>query len=166
QVTANLYNQLALELRAQQKIPEARQSAAKALEFNPDNINYLANLIEIELISNNVAEAKKLLDQYTQTEENAAAHLFLQGTIFRVDDKPDAALKLFRQSWDAQPTDNSAEAIYTWYKREQNDQQAEDMLNSWIQKRPESPRPTLIKAIDAQQKNDAETAIKHYEKTI
>src|SRR5690606_28668956 len=129
QVAANLHNQRALELRAQQQLVEARQSAAKALEYNPGNINYLANLIEIELISNNVSEAQKLLDQFAQTEENAGAHLFLQGTIHRIDNQPEAALRFFQQSWSAQPTDNSAEAIYTWYKREDNNSQAEAMLD-------------------------------------
>jgi len=166
QVAANLHSQRALELRAQQKLPEARQHAAQALEYNPDNINYLANLIEIELLSNNVSEAQKLLDQFAQSEENAAAYLFLQGTIHRVNNQPEAALRFFQQSWSAQPTDNSAEAIYTWYKRENNDSRAESMLDDWIKALPQNSRPVLIKAINAQVAGDAKAAIEWYQKTV
>jgi tetratricopeptide (TPR) repeat protein len=166
QIAANLYNQRGLELRSQQKIPEARVSLLKALEFYPDNINYLASLIDTELNANNIAQAQQLLDQFPQTEDNAAAHLFLQGAIFRVDNKPEAALKHYRQSWDAKPTDNAAEAIYTFHQRAENEQEANQLLDQWVEKLPQSSRPVLIKAINAQQKNDVSDAIKWYEKAI
>lgn len=166
QVTANLYNQRGLELRSQKELQAARTSQLKALELYPDNVTFLANLIETELSENNVSEAQKILDQFTRTEENAAAHLFLQGIIYRVDEKPEAALKLFRQSWDEKPSDNSAEAIYTHYQKAGQIDQANKLVDEWIQKLPQSSRPVLIKAIDAQQAKNYEEAIGWYEKTI
>lgn len=165
-IAADLYNQRGLELRAQQDLPAARASFLKALEFYPDNIAYLANLIDIELSQKNISEAQQLLDQFEQSDATAAAHLFLQGAIYRSDDEQEAALKAFRQSWDVQPSDNAAEAIYAHYQQANNSRQAAQMVDQWIEKLPQSSRPTLIKAMEAQQNNSSKEAIKWYERTV
>src|SRR5690554_2532463 len=165
-IAANLYSQRGLELRAQQQIDNARQSQLKALELNPDNMAYLATLIETELQAGNVPEAQKLLNEYPQTTENAAGHLFLQGVTQRVAKNTDAALKLFRQSWEHEPNNNAAEAIYNHYRATDAQSQANEWVNQWLEKLPQSPRPTLIKAISAQQENDYDEATRWYEKTI
>lgn len=165
-IAANLYNQKGLMARAQNKPRDARVSFLKALEYYPENVTYLANLIETELGEGNVAEAQKILDQFAQSEENLAPRLFLQAVIHKADNKPDAALKLFRQSWDAKPTDDSAQAIHTHYLAAGQTTEANQMVDDWVQKLPQSPRPVLIKAIAAQQAKENATAIVWYEKAI
>lgn len=163
---ANLYNQRGLELRARQQLNEARTDLLKALELSPNNIAYLASIIDIELSTQNIPEAQKLLDQFPQSEENTAAHLFIQAVIHKADNKPNEAIKFYRQSWAARPTDNSGEAIYAHFQAADQKAEAESHLEDWLQKIPESPRPTLIKAIALHQKNDIEGAIYWYEKTV
>jgi len=106
------------------------------------------------------------LNEYPQTPENAAGHLFLQGVTQRVAKNADAALKLFRQSWEVEPNNNAAEAIYNHYRATDAQAQANEWLNQWVEKLPQSPRPTLIKAIDAQQEEKHDEAIRWYEKTM
>lgn len=165
-IAANLYGQRGIELRAQQQLDNARQSLLKALELHPENMAYLATLIETELQAGNVSEAQKLLNEYPQTTENAAGHLFLQGVTQRVAKNADAALKLFRQSWETEPNDNAAEAIYSHYRATDAQPQANEWVDQWLEKMPQSPRPTLIKAIKAQQEKNYDEAIGWYEKTI
>lgn len=165
-IAANLYNQRALELRSQKQIQPSRVNSLKALELSPGNVTFLANLIDTELSEKNIAEAQKLLDQFPQTDEGAAAQFFLQGAIHRADNKPDAALKAFRQSWDARPSDNSAEAIYAHYQNAGQTQEANKFVDQWIDKIPASPKPTLLRAVAAQQGKRVDEAIQWYEKTL
>ncbi len=165
-VAANLYSQQGLELKSQKAFADARISLMKAQQLNPDNILYLANLIDIELGAGRITEAQKLLDQYPRTDDNLAAYLFLQGAIHRADKKPEAALKSYRESWAEKPSDNAGEAIYAHYQQTGASEEAQAMLEQWISALPQSPRPTLIKALNAHQRNDIQQAVIWYEATL
>jgi tetratricopeptide (TPR) repeat protein len=165
-VAANLYSQKGVEFKQQRAFADARINLMKAHELNPDNILYLANLIDLELVAGRIAEAQKLLDQYPRSDENLAAYLFLQGAIHRADKKPDAALKFYQQSWAEKPSDNAGEAIYTHYQQAGEQAEAQSMLEKWISAMPQSPRPTLIKALNAHQRNDIQEAVIWYEATL
>ncbi len=166
QVAANLYHHHGLLLKAQGEFPEARTRLLKALELNPDNILYLANLIDLELNARNLDEAQKLLDQYPQTGDNRAAYLFLQASILRVGNKPEAALSLYRQSWDLRPSDNAGEVLYAIYRHAGNSESAQDFLRQWQQALPQSYRALMFLALDAQQQNRTPDAIAYYEQVL
>lgn len=166
QIAANLYHGQGNMLARDNKFAEAKTYLLKALTFFPSNMNYLASLIELEIKQKNIPEAQKLLDQFSGSEDVAAEHDYLQAVIRNAEGKPDDALKLYFESWNKKPMDASAEAIFSQYQATGKKELANKFVDEWVTKLPNSPRPALIKAVDAQQKNDSAEAIKWYEKTV
>lgn len=166
QIAANLYQSYGLVLGKEKKTSEAKTYLLKALTFFPSNMNYLASLIELEISQKNIPEAQKLLDQFSTSEEVAAEHAYLQGIIRAAEDNQQGALQSYLDSWNKKPMDVSAEAILGFYQKNKQKEQAEKFVDEWVSKMPKSPHPTLIKAVDAQQKNDLDIARVWYEKTV
>lgn len=165
EIAAKLYHQQGVALLAQNQSDDAKHYLLRALKLFPGDINYAATLIQSELAANNLAEAQKLLDQITPTENNKAAHLNLQALIRTAEGKPEDAFQLHLQSWAIRANDHAAEAIFNHYQKTQP-QKVGSFTDEWLQKLPSSPKPALIKAITAQQKPDLPEAIKWYEKTL
>lgn len=165
QIAANLYHQQGVKLLSDNKSEEAKHYLLRALKLFPSNVNYVATLVQNELIIKNIPEAQKLLDQLTPTESNQATRLNLQAMIRIAEDKREDALQLYRQSWQLTPTDHAAEAIYNYYLTAQPEE-AQKFAEDWLKKMPESSKPSLIKAMSAQKENNIAEAIKWYEKTL
>ncbi|RYD70160.1 MAG: tetratricopeptide repeat protein, partial [Sphingobacteriales bacterium] len=96
QIAAGLYQQYGALLFKDGKPVEAKKSILKALSFAPENMNILASLIELELSQKNVAEAQKVLDQFSTSSNVAAERDYLQGLIRAAENKPEDALALYR----------------------------------------------------------------------
>lgn len=166
QVAANLYEAYGRKLNKEKNPEEAKKFLLKALNFFPDNMNYLAGLVEFEIGQKDIPEAQKLLDQFSSSEDVAAELLYLQGVIRNAEGKQDEAQKLFQDSWTKKPMDVVAETIFTAYQKAGNKEQAQKFVDEWVVKLPKSPRPALMKAVRAQENKDIADAIKWYEKTI
>lgn len=165
-IAASLYQTAGLEHRANNKLNEARAHFLEAVKLYPDNADYLANLIQLEITAQNIPEAQKLLDQFAQTDENEGARLFLQGIIRFAEKNPDEGIKLFRMSWGLLQTDGVADAIFTHYQRSNQLELAKKFADEWAEKLPKSYRATLIKAMSAQSENNTDEALTWYEKTV
>jgi tetratricopeptide (TPR) repeat protein len=165
QLAANLYHQQGATLLGQQKLADAKPYLLRALKFFPDNTKFVASMVQAELAGKNVAEAQKLLDQLAPKESHQATRFNLQAMIRIAEGKPEEALQLYRQSWQTQPNDTAAEAIFNHLQKNQAEQ-LNAFVDEWMQKLPESPKPTLVKAMNAQKDANAEEAIKWYEKTL
>ena len=166
QIAARLYQTQGVMLRREKNLTEARASFLKAVKLFPDNPGFLHNLIELELADNNIAEAQKLLDQFTKTDDNEAERLYLQAKIRLVEQKADDALTLYRTAWGIKPLEQIAEAIYGTYQSQGKTDLMVSFGKEWAEKIPNSPRAALINAITAQQNNDQAGALKWYEKTV
>jgi cellulose synthase operon protein C len=166
QIAANLYRLQGVQLRGQNKLPEARESLMQAIKLFPENADYLAVLIETEIGAKNIQEAQKLLDQFVKTPENEAERLFLQGLIRFAEDKKDEGFQLYMQSWAAKPMEIVAEQIYGFHHKGGNQEKAEAFLADWYEKLPKSNRASLLLAVSAQGKNDPKQAIAWYEKSV
>ncbi len=164
-MTANLYHAYSTELRAANKLPEAKSYSAKAIALIPDNLDYLAGLIETELVGKNIPEAQKLLDQFTQTQETLPGKTFLQGKIRMAEGKPEEALKEYLKSWALQPNELVAETIFTYYTQTKNDA-SRTFAAEWKEKLPQSRKAGLVLAMNAQVSNDIPTATKYYEEIV
>lgn len=166
QIAANLYQNYAIALAKDNKAVDAKTYFMKALTFFPNNMNYLASLIEFEIAQKNTPEAQKLLEQFSAGEKQSAEHSYLQGIIRNAEGNPDAAQQLFLESWSKKPMESSAERIYAYYQTGNKKEQGLKFVDDWVAKLPNSPRPALIKAINAQENKDLVEAAKWYEKTI
>ncbi len=164
-VAANVYQQYGVALVNEKNLPEAKKMILKGLLFDPDNMNVLASLIELEILEKNVAEAQKLLDQYASGAATAERD-YLQGIIKAAENKPEDAIALFKSSWDKKPLEISAKSIAAYYQKSNQSDALFSFAEDWNKKLPNSPQAALLLAIHAQQKNDKDSAISWYEKNI
>lgn len=166
QIAAHIYTRYAGELLAANDIESARTYLLKASALFPDNITYLAGLVEIEIADNKIEEAQRVLDQFERSPQVESGLIYLQGLIRAAEDKPEEALKLYQQSWDMKPTELAAEGIYKQYLALDKKTEAEKFVHEWQEKLPQSSRASLILALDAQEKNDTAKAIEGYERAL
>jgi tetratricopeptide (TPR) repeat protein len=166
QLAANLYHANGLQLLAQNKPDEGKVSLLKALNFFPDNPQFLSSLIQLEISQKNIPEAQKLLDQFAQTPENEYIRLYLQGVIRFAEDKKDQGLELYRKSWATHPSELVGEALLGYYEKNQLKAEAENHLNDWSKKLPKSYRAALLQAVNAQNNKKPDESLKWYEKAI
>jgi len=166
QLAANLYQNYGIWLHDENKSTDAKIYMLKALNLYPDNVSYLASVIQLEIAQKNIPEAQKLLDQFVQTKENEHSRLFLQGVIRFAEAKNEEGLDLYRKSWATQPSEMVAEAMLQHYQKTAQKDQVESFLNDWSKKLPTSYRAALMQAVTAQNNNKADEALKWYEKTV
>ncbi len=166
QLAANLYRAQGVQLRSQNKLPEARESLMKAVKLQPENASFLGNLIETEIAAKNITEAQKLLDQFIKVPENEGERLFLQGLIRFAEDKKEEGIQLYLDSWAAKPLESVAEQIFGHYHKGGEKAKAEEFLKSWIETFPSSRTASLMMAVSAQGKNDVDDALSWYEKAV
>lgn len=166
QLAANIYHNYGIWLAGQKKIPEAKIQLLKALNLYPQSPQFLLTVIRLELTQKNFAEAQKLLDQYTETKENQHERLFMQAIIRSAEGKADEAMELYKKSWAVNPTDAVAEVLYQQYQQKNQKDDAEKLLNEWVQKLPQSYNAALLQAISAQSDKKNSDAIRWYEKAI
>jgi cellulose synthase operon protein C len=166
QIAAGLYQEQGFQYRTAKNLDAARVSVMEAVKLYPENPDFLANLIQIELIAENIPEAQRLLDAFEKNDKNEGPRLFLQGVIRYAEKKPEEGIKLFRQSWSEAQNEGVADAIYSHYMRTEEKASALSFAQDWVEKLPKSYKANLIQAMDAQEKNKPKEAIKWYEKTI
>src|SRR5690606_37604228 len=77
QMAAELFYQQGLTLQQQKQLSDAKASLARALKLYPNNLNYLAALVQLEARANHPKEAQSLLDQFSETTDNQAARAYL-----------------------------------------------------------------------------------------
>lgn len=166
QIAANLYATYAGELRSANKLDDSRIYLLKAIALFPNNITYLAGLVETEIAAKNIPEAQKLLDQFEQNTQSAPGLAYLQGLIKFAEGKGDEALGFYQKSWELKPTELAAEAIYKQLTESKQKEAATAFAAQWQEKLPQGYRASLILAMDAQEKNNVPAAIEGYEKAL
>jgi tetratricopeptide (TPR) repeat protein len=166
QIAANVYQNYGSFLQGENKPAEAKTYLLKALHFYPENSMYLGSIISLELAQKNIPEAQKLLDQFTQTKENESERIFFQGMIRFAENKNSEGLELYRKSWAVEPNEIVAEALFQHYQKTAQKEQGENFLNDWSKKIPTSYRAAFMQAVNAQNNNKTDEALKWYEKTI
>jgi len=165
-VAATIYQLQGTDFKAKGNLNDARRYLMKAVKLFPDNPDYLASVIEIEIAAHNIDEAQKLLNEYPQNENNINVRQFFQGSIRFAENKPDEGIKLFLDSWKSKPTEVVALAISEVYEKSNQQENLDKFIDDWIQKLPKSAKATMFKALQAQKLKQDDVAIKWYEKTI
>ena len=165
-IAATIYQMQGLDYRSAGKLEEARSYFLKAAKLAPDNVDYLANMIETEIADHKIVEAQKLLNEFPQNENNVYVHQFFQGAIRLAENKPNEAITLYQASWESKPTETAALAIVEYLGKYNHQDQLAKFVDTWVQALPKSAKANMFKAMQAQQMQDDNAAIKWYEKTI
>lgn len=166
QLMAKIYTAQSQLLRQSGKHEEAKPLLLKATALTPENLDLQVTLVEIELANKNIAEAKKLVEQYTKAGMNPSAAAYLGGIISVAEGKVDESIHLFLESWRLTPTLKSAESIFGYYTLKKLPNDAVKFLDEWIEKLPNNAAPYISKALFFQQQNKVADAINLYEKAL
>jgi len=166
QLAANIYSAYGAELRKGNKLDESRAYLLKAVALVPNNLSYLAGLIETEIAAKNIVEAQKLLDQFEKNSDTESGVIYLQGLIYQAEGKKEEALAQFQKSWELKPLELVAETIYNHYLQAEQKSIALEFAAQWQTKMPDSYRPMLILAMNAQELGNTTESISWYEKVL
>lgn len=165
-MAADIYQLQGQDAVARKQLNEARASYLKSVKLFPTNAEYLIKVIEVEIASNNLGEAQKLLDGFPATENSTGVRQFLQGVIKANSGKPDEALKFYLESWAIKPVEIVANSISDYYSKNNLTDALYSFVEDWIVKLPTSAKGSLIKALKEQQLNHNDVAIQWYEKSL
>lgn len=165
-VLANIHYKYGLDLRKGKKFNEAKQQILAATSLYPDNIGYLSELIKNEIDLNNTAEAHRLITLLPDTDAAQGAKFYLLGLTYTKEKNAPEALSALTQSWQFNPNDINAQAIYNLKNKLGNTKAASEFLRRWQQQLPKSAKATLLSGLEAQKHGAKDEAITWYEKTI
>ena len=164
---AELYQQQAFDAYKNADSANAKRALMKALELQPENITYVANLIKIEMDAGNNDAAQKILDSFGSAKSDLNSRHYLQGKIHERSGDLVAALVSYRASWDESPSDLTGEAIFNALRNDKARPNASaDFLDDWMAALPKSSKPVLYKAMPAQANGDKKSAEVLYAKAL
>jgi cellulose synthase operon protein C len=166
QIAANIYCQQGVDLKAKNQLSDARLALEKAATLSPNDIDTLANLVELSIAMQHLDEAQKQLNSFPQTDKNAHVYEGLQGLLRMAENKKEDGIAALLSSWKRKPTDLAASAIYDFYVSDKHGNEAEVFLEAWVQALPTSAKATLFKGMQAQNVGREDEAIHWYEKTL
>lgn len=166
QIAANLYQGYGVFLQKSGKADQAKTYFMRSLSAYPNNMGYLANMIQLEISTKNIPEAKKLLEQFSGGAEFEAEHDYLQGIILDAEGDKTKAIATFEQSWNKKPLEATAEILFAFYQKSNEKEKSAKFLDAWVEKIPRSIKANFLKATAAQENKDQAEAQKWYEKTL
>lgn len=164
QLLVSLYAQKAQALR-QNDLLRSRDWINKALKLQPENPGILTFLVELELADKKISQAQEIIAEYSKGNADPAVVNFLKGLVLQAEGKKSEALVLLQAAFIAQPTDNAGEKIYTLLSQI-DAAKAREFLSQWSKALPQSIRPLLVAALDAQKNSDKTAAISAYEAVL
>ncbi|WP_390593333.1 tetratricopeptide repeat protein [Simiduia litorea] len=165
--TAELYQQQAFDFYKNADQANAKRALMKALELQPENVTYVANLIKIEMDGGNNEEAQKILDSFGSAKSDLNSRHYLQGKIYERSGDLVAALVSYRASWEQAPSDLTGDAIFNALRNDKARPTASiDFLEDWVRAMPRSTKPLLYKAMAAQASGDKANAEKLYSSAL
>lgn len=164
QMLVSLYAQKAQSLR-QTDILHSRDWINKALKLQPENPGILSFLVELELADKKIPQAKAIIEEYSKGASEPAVLNFLNALVLLSEGKKAEALTLLQAAFTAQPTDNAAERIYTLLSQTDTPK-APEFLAQWRKALPQSIKPILNQALEAQKAENNAAAINAYEEVL
>ena len=167
--TTDYYNTVAVRakfeqarLNAQQaNWSGARKSLLEAISLSPNNQRLYNALIQVEINSNRLKEAEKLIAETKSQFSNSLMPIIAEAKLYVASGDKDKALKLLQNQWQSTPRGSLAIPLLELI----DDQQRSDIIAQWLAAEPENPEATTIGALDAQNKGDISQAIALYEKS-
>jgi tetratricopeptide (TPR) repeat protein len=88
---ADGWNKLGIVLDKSRRRPEALQAFTRALDASPDHADALFNRAKLELLNDQVAEARRDLDRLMKSHEDYAAARFLEAHLCMAEKNPAGA---------------------------------------------------------------------------
>lgn len=134
----------ASQLAATGQFKPAREKVFEGLNIKSDNLALLALLTRIEIDEDKFLEAQKIIARIKPQSESAATEL--EGDVFRAQNKADEALQKYLVIWQTDNSDRIAQKIYAIKQTQGTGVSAQQFLNEWIEKSPNTAVPRVQRA--------------------
>lgn len=158
---------LALILGQQKKFPEARESLEKALELAPDNLLFVSQLVDLDLLDKDFDRAHKRVQGHLQKKGDLSGVYLLQGRVFAAEKKWDQAEAAILKAVEIAPDSSSAyQHLVSLYVSANKQDQALARMEAQLQKVPGDVRTLMGIAMLQGQLKNYEKARDAYEKLL
>jgi tetratricopeptide (TPR) repeat protein len=156
----------AAQAMQQQKYDDAREFIAPVLLAQPDNIRVLSFLVDLELKTDNVKEATKVLSHIEELNPNHPLVELLKGEVALQNKDYPAAKQYFSQSWENNATELVASKLHAVLGKMKETSEQEKLVSDWLQRFPNSPRALLFQSVNQQLSGNKKDAVVGYEKIL
>ena len=165
--SARSYLGLGLILREQGKMAEARTAFEKAEELEPENLDTVQQLVELDIASKDFNSAsQRVARQLEKAPRSADAH-FLEGKIYAAQGEWDQAEAALLKTLELDPNYSSAyDLLISTYIATNKLTQAIDQLNSLLSKEPNNARLLMLSGLIYDKSNHFPQAQEAYEKLL
>lgn len=167
QIAINIWLALAQQYNQRGKTQEARLAIMEALALAPNNQLITAELINLEIRSNNLREADKLLTGLAQSEHpNEIIITQLQGDLATANKQYQEAAEHYKKAWAAQTKDSIAVKLLSTHQRLGNTAAASSFLKEWVSKLPDSSQAHTANGNHQMQNKQTAAAIESYSQAV
>ncbi len=160
-----LYNTRGFELFKSGDLQQSQKIFIKTLGIDPEDRTALYYYVQIALKSNQLAQAKKILEP-VEKHKKLAIHHFLEGLISEYEQNDKGALNSFRTAWMMDAFDLYAEKLYGIYQSSSDQKLLMELIAEWHDRLPQSPQGLLLFAMLQQQEGREKEAADSYEKLL
>lgn len=163
-VALTTYHNAASQAIRSSNYSDARNYLMAGLQLKPNDLKFLSMLTSVEIRSDQLREAQKLLSQLEAVQPNSSIVTELKGDMAFKEGDLSKALTLYEQAWSEEPNDSLGNKIYRI--RGKLNQNQISFLNEWITSIPKSENALLVKAVEAQKNQQIDKAIGFYKKAL
>ncbi len=159
----SVYNARGFQLVQSGDMATAQTVFLKVLGIDANDRTALYYYVQIALRSNQILEAKKIIEQ---ADKNTAIYEFISGLLKEHEAGHEQALKHFRTAWEKDAFDLYAEKLYGLYTEQKDKVAIKSLVTDWVGRLPNSSQAILLSAMLKQEEGLNGDAITLYEKLL
>ena len=159
----SVYNARGFQLVQSGDMVTAQTVFLKVLGIDANDRTALYYYVQIALRSNQIPEAKKIIEQ---ADKNTAIYEFISGLVREHEAGHEQALKHFRAAWAKDAFDLYAEKLYGIYTAQKDKAAVKNLVTDWVGRLPNSSQAILLSAMLKQEEGLNDEAITLYEKLL
>ena len=148
------------------EIALAREKVAEILIDEPNNIRLLALMVDLEIKSNHLNEARKIVAQVEKLNNTKRIVALLKGEIAYAEKAFEEAREFYSSAWNDSPHDLVGDKLYLTLGMLSDNEGQRKHLEKWLKLIPNSSKALMYKAIAYQQRGQRIKAIENYEKAL
>jgi len=173
-VDANLLDQLQTTIRYTEAtqamqtrdFDSAREHLASLLADQPENLRLLSFMVDLEIQAGKLTEAEKVLAQIESLDATHPVLPILKGDLARANNAVSEAIEHYRNAWNTTPSNVSADKLYQVLSAAGEQGARSDLLDTWLERFPDSVPGNLYQAMEYQQRGQRTKAAEGYEKLL
>ena len=164
---AQSYYRLGLLLRDQKKTAEARQAFEKVIQLDKNNIQAIAELVNLEIANKAYGTARQRVDALLKQDPQSATGYYMSGTIDLAEGKRQSGEVSLKKAIELNPNFSAAyELLIQSYLSAGELRQALQQVNLILNRNPKAVTALTLAGLIDEKLNDFASARDHYERAL